>query len=56
MSHALAVRNHGIPPECIDNVLSVNKEYYSLPVEEKIKVWTSILVTVVRVDNKLHTA
>jgi len=33
-----AVKNHGIPPEYIDNVLKLKKEYFSLPLEEKMKV------------------
>ncbi|KAG1739498.1 uncharacterized protein EDB91DRAFT_388411 [Suillus paluster] len=32
------VKNHGIPLECVDNILKVNKEYFSLPTEEKLKV------------------
>lgn len=36
--HLLAVKNHGIPQECIDNVLEANKEYFKLPTEEKLKV------------------
>ncbi|KAG1739551.1 2OG-Fe(II) oxygenase [Suillus lakei] len=32
------VKNHGIPPECIDNILKVNKEYFNLPTEEKLKL------------------
>ncbi|KAG2368670.1 non-heme dioxygenase in morphine synthesis N-terminal-domain-containing protein [Suillus spraguei] len=31
------VKNHGIAQHCLDEVLKVNKEYYSLPVEEKMK-------------------
>ncbi|OJA18278.1 hypothetical protein AZE42_04986 [Rhizopogon vesiculosus] len=33
------VKNHGISPECIDNVLNVIKEYFGLPVEEKMKLY-----------------
>ncbi|OAX38440.1 Clavaminate synthase-like protein [Rhizopogon vinicolor AM-OR11-026] len=39
------VKNHGIPPECIDDVLEVSKEYYSLPIEEKMKLHHKSLVT-----------
>ena len=50
---ALAVKNHGIPPEFIDKVLNVNKEYYRLPVEEKMKVRSCTLSTVVTIANEL---
>lgn len=52
--HALAVKNHGIPPECIDKVLNVNKEYYSLPVEEKMKVRLCMLSIMVTIADELH--
>jgi isopenicillin N synthase-like dioxygenase len=32
------VKNHGIAQHCLDEVLRVNKEYYSLPTEEKMKL------------------
>ncbi|KAG1884106.1 hypothetical protein F4604DRAFT_1735026 [Suillus subluteus] len=32
------VKNHGIPPEYIANILEVNKEYFKLPTEEKLKL------------------
>ncbi|KAG2125792.1 hypothetical protein DEU56DRAFT_823781 [Suillus clintonianus] len=32
------VKNHGIAQHCLDEVLKVNKEYYSLPAEEKLKL------------------
>ncbi|OJA14760.1 hypothetical protein AZE42_06235 [Rhizopogon vesiculosus] len=37
------VKNHGILQECIDNVLKVNKEYYSLLLEEKMKLYRKTL-------------
>ncbi|KAG2069026.1 Clavaminate synthase-like protein [Suillus decipiens] len=33
------VKNHGISQHCLDEVLKVNKEYYSLPAEEKMKLY-----------------
>ncbi|KAG2337944.1 Clavaminate synthase-like protein [Suillus weaverae] len=33
------VKNHGIAQQCLDEVLRVNKEYYSLPAEEKMKLY-----------------
>ncbi|OAX38439.1 Clavaminate synthase-like protein [Rhizopogon vinicolor AM-OR11-026] len=33
------VKNHGISPECMDNALKAIKEYFSLPVEEKMKLY-----------------
>jgi hypothetical protein len=35
------VKNHGIAQHCLDEVLKVNQEYYSLPAEEKMKVCLS---------------
>ncbi|KAG2054166.1 Clavaminate synthase-like protein [Suillus hirtellus] len=32
------VKNHGIAQHCLDEVFRVNKEYYSLPTEEKMKL------------------
>ncbi|KAG2101501.1 hypothetical protein BD769DRAFT_1676771 [Suillus cothurnatus] len=32
------VKNHGIPPKYMDNILEVNKEYFKLPTEEKLKL------------------
>ncbi|KAG1822685.1 uncharacterized protein BJ212DRAFT_1444963 [Suillus subaureus] len=32
------VKNHGIPAECVDTILEVNKEYLKLPTEEKLKL------------------
>jgi isopenicillin N synthase-like dioxygenase len=52
--HALAVKNHGIPPECIDKVLNVNRVYYRLPVEEKMKVRSCTLSIVVAIANELR--
>lgn len=39
-SHCITilVKNHGISQDCLDEVLKVNKEYYSLSVDEKMKV------------------
>jgi isopenicillin N synthase-like dioxygenase len=35
---SIAVRNHGISQDCLDEVLKVNQEYYSLSADEKMKV------------------
>ncbi|KIK40851.1 hypothetical protein CY34DRAFT_243805 [Suillus luteus UH-Slu-Lm8-n1] len=35
------IKNHGIAQHCLDEVLKVNQEYYSLPAEEKMKVCLS---------------
>jgi len=39
-----SVKNHGIPEESIDAVISVSKLFFSLPQEEKIKVGGVLVV------------
>jgi isopenicillin N synthase-like dioxygenase len=35
---SIAVKNHGISQNCLDEVLKVIQEYYSLSADEKMKV------------------
>jgi isopenicillin N synthase-like dioxygenase len=53
--HSLAVKNHGIPPKYIDNILEVNKEYFKLPAEEKLKVSIIKLLPVFRIANRVFS-
>ncbi len=39
-----SVRNHGIPEDTIDKALSASKEFFSLPLDQKIEVVECVIV------------
>ena len=43
MTTSYAVKNHGIPEDVIENVLFAAKDFFSLPLNEKLEVRSSRL-------------
>lgn len=48
------VTSHGVPPELMINMLRVAKEFFSLPVEEKMKLYSDDPTKTIRLSTSFN--